>query len=325
MPPIAVRYHVANHSSGNDMILRPFAVFLLGSLLASANAIATSVPADETPIACDNCADMNQPQAPFHVYGNTWYVGTHGVSSVLIVTRDGMILFDGDLPQSAPQIVANIRTLGFKVEDVRWILNSHAHFDHAGGIAALQRISGANVAASALGAATLNLGILPADDPQAGFARTMRFPAVPHVQALLNGETISLDDAVVTAHYTPGHTPGGTTWTWRSCERNRCVDIVYGDSLNPISAPGFRFSDPSRHPTTADALRRSITTVRDLPCDVLISVHPEVSGVLDKAAANARDPSKNAFIDPGACRAYADAADKLLDARLKEEGANAAH
>ena len=268
---------------------------------------------------------MNQPQAPFHVYGNTWYVGTHGVASVLIVTKDGMILLDGDLPQSVPQIVANIKTLGFKVEDVRWILNSHAHFDHAGGIAALQRISSANVAASALGAIALGQGAPTADDPQAGFTKLAHFPPVLHAEALLNGETISLGDTVVTAHYTPGHTPGGTTWTWRSCERNRCVDIVYGDSLNPIAAPGFRFSDPSRHPTTADVLRRSINTVRDLPCDILISVHPAVSHVLDNAAANIRDPSKNALIDPGACHAYADAADKLLDARLKEESTNPAH
>ena len=298
---------------------------LLASVVLAASASTANVPADQAPIDCSSCAGWNQPQTPFRIVGNAYYVGVHGLSSVLIVTKNGLILLDGDLPQSVDQIVANIKKLGYDVHDVRWILNSHAHFDHAGGIAALQRISSANVAASAFGAIALGLGAPPADDPQAGFAKLAHFPAVRHTEALLNGETISLGAVVVTAHYTPGHTPGGTTWTWRTCERSRCVDIVYGDSLSSVSAPGFRFSDPSRHPTTADALRRSINTMRDLPCDILISVHPEMSGVLDKAAANLRDPSKNALIDPGACRAYANAADKLLDARLNEEGATTAH
>jgi len=299
---------------------------LLASLLfASSDAMATPVEPDETPIACGNCADWNQPQAPFRIFGNTYYVGTHGLSSVLISTKDGLILLDGDLPQSVRQIAANIKALGFDVHDVRLILNSHAHFDHAGGIAALQRISGANVGASALGAAALGIGVLPADDPQSDSGKATRFPPVQHVQALLDRETISLGDTTVTAHYTPGHTPGGTTWTWSSCDGIRCVDVVYADSLNPVSASGFGFNDPSRHPTTAETLRHSIAVVRALPCNVLVTVHPDFSSVLDKAAANARDPSKNAFLDSTACRAYADDAAKRLDARLKEESANAAH
>jgi len=299
---------------------------LLASLLfASTNATAARVAPDETPIDCDHCADWNQPQAPFRIFGNTYYVGTHGLSSVLITTKNGLILLDGDLPQSVPQIAANIKTLGFDVHDVRLILNSHVHFDHAGGIAALQRISGANVASSAVGAAALSIGVASVDDPQWDSGKTTHFPPVPHVQALLDGEAISLGDTAVTAHYTPGHTPGGTTWTWKSCESLRCVNVVYADSLSPVSAPGFRFSDPSRHPTTADTLRRSIGIVRGLSCSILITVHPDFAGVLDKAAANARDPRKNAFLDSMACSAYADDADKRLDERLKDESGNAAH
>ena len=299
---------------------------LLASLLfASTDAMSVPIAPDETPIACDNCADWNQPQAPFRIFGNTYYVGTHGLSSVLIATKNGLILLDGDLPQSVRRIAGNIKALGFDVHDVRLILNSHAHFDHAGGIAALQRISGANVGASAFGAAALSVGVLPADDPQSDPGKAAHFPPVQHVQALLDGETIALGETIVTAHYTPGHTPGGTTWTWRSCEGLRCADIVYADSLSPVSAPGFRYSDTPRNPTTGDILRHSIAVVRGLHCEVLVTVHPEFSNVLDKAATNARDPSKNAFMDPVACHAYADDADKRLDARLKEESANAAH
>jgi metallo-beta-lactamase class B len=295
---------------------------LIASLLLASTG-ASSMP-DETPIACGKCANWNQPQAPFRVYGNTYYGGMHGLSSVLIVTTDGLILLDGDLPQSAQAIARNIKTLGFDVHDVRWILNSHVHFDHAGGIAALQRISGANVGASALGAAALRAGVVPADDPQFDSGKATRFPPLPHVQAILDGETISLGDTTITAHYTPGHTPGGTSWTWRSCDDTRCLEIVYADSINPVSLGDFRYGDSSRNPTTADVLRRSIGVIRGLRCDVMISVHPDVSGVLDKAAANARDPSKNAFLEPLACRTYADEFEKLLDAKLVEERTNAA-
>ena len=88
------------------------------------------------------------PQQPFRIYGNSYYVGTHGLGSVLITSAAGHVLIDGDLPESVPQIVAHIRSLGFKAEDIKLIVNSHVHFDHAGGIAELQKLSGARVAAS---------------------------------------------------------------------------------------------------------------------------------------------------------------------------------
>ena len=307
------------------MIPALLALLLSASTDATAPTVPVRIPADETPIACDNCNDWNQPQAPFRIIGNTYYVGMHGLSSVLITTKDGLILLDGDLPQSAQLIAEHIKTLGFDVHDVRWILNSHVHFDHAGGIAALQRMSGANVGASALAGDTLHLGLLPPDDPQFDSGKATRFPNVQHVQAVLDRETIELGGVTVTAHYTPGHTPGGTTWTWRSCENHRCVDIVYADSLSPFAAGDYRFGDTSRHPTTADVLRHSIDVIRELPCDVLISVHPDASGVLEKAAANVRDPSKNAFLDRASCTAYADTYLKALDARLKDEAAGIAH
>lgn len=295
------------------------AALVASLLLASAKPDTPTKYADETPINCDDCADWNQSQAPFRIFGNTYYVGTFGLSSALVVTKDGLVLFDGDLPQSAHLIAEHIKALGFDIHDVRWILNSHAHSDHAGGIAALQRMSGAKVGASTRGAEALRAGDVPADDPLAGLASGTRFPPVPQVQAFRDGDTITLGGVTITARATPGHTPGGTTWTWRSCEGAHCADIVYADSLNSISAPGYRYSDTSRKPTTTDILRRSIATVRALPCDIVISVHPGISGVLDNAAANTQDPSKNAFLDPGSCRAYADHYAQSLDARLQQE------
>ncbi|KFN42531.1 subclass B3 metallo-beta-lactamase [Arenimonas oryziterrae] len=285
-------------------------------------ALATpAVHADTTPIECDNCAEWNQPHAPFRLIGNSYYVGVDGLSSVLIVGKQGHVLIDGALPQSAERIAANIRTLGFRVEDVKWIVNSHAHYDHAGGIAALQRLSGAQVAASVLGAATLRAGTADDADPQHGYGDAMRFPPVAKVRELRDGEVLALGELRITAHYTPGHTSGGDTWTWRSCEGKVCRNLVYADSLTPVSAPGFRY--------TADGgariaqFRRSIATVRALPCDVLISAHPGLSNLFDKQQARDRRGKKNALIDPNACRAYADDAEARLGKRIAEERAQA--
>jgi metallo-beta-lactamase class B len=112
-------------------------------------AAAAAAPADLTPIDCRACPEWNLAREPFALHGRSWYVGTEGLSAVLIDTGDGLVLIDGALPQSAPLIAANIASLGFRLGDVKWILNSHPHFDHAGGIAALQRMSGAKVATTA--------------------------------------------------------------------------------------------------------------------------------------------------------------------------------
>src|SRR5581483_12435798 len=126
-------------------------IFLLSGGLMGAGACAAEG------ISTDRAA-WNAPQAPFRIYGNTWYVGPHGLSSILVDTGQGLALFDGDLPESAPQIEAHIRALGFRVHDIKWVFNSHAHIDHAGGIAALQRASGAQVLASSGGARAMELG-----------------------------------------------------------------------------------------------------------------------------------------------------------------------
>ncbi len=271
-------------------------------------------------IDCDSCAAWNGAQDPFRVFGNTYYVGVAGLSSILITSSAGLILLDGGLPQSAPAIDAHIRALGFRTEDVRLILNSHAHFDHAGGIAALQRASGATVAASPAGARALEQGAPVPDDPQFGFGRRAnQFPEVRRVRVIKDGDTLRVGELAVTAHLTPGHTPGSTTWTWRSCEGTRCLDVVYADSLNAVSAPGFRFTGDRRHPGIVESFRRSIATVERLPCDILLSVHPEFSDMTAKLARRAVNPDPNPFIDRQACRAYAAAASTALDRRIAEE------
>lgn len=269
-------------------------------------------------IRCESCAEWNAPQTPFRVFGNTYYVGVAGLSSVLITSNAGLILLDAALPQSVTAIDEHIRALGFHTADIRLILNSHAHYDHAGGIAALQRATGARVAASAAGKAALERGRPTADDPQFAIPDN-GFPAVRDVQTVADGETLRVGDVAVTAHLTPGHTPGSTTWTWRSCEGARCLDVVYADSLTAVSADGFKFSGDATRPSVVETFRRSIAAVEHLPCDILLSVHPEFSGLATKLAERAKNRAVNPFIDPGACRAYAGSALTALNRRIASE------
>jgi metallo-beta-lactamase class B len=276
----------------------------------------------DPPHKCGNCDEWNKPRAPFRLYGNSYYVGTDGLSAILVTSPQGHILLDGALEQSAPLIDASIRKLGFKTEDVKLILNSHGHYDHAGGIAALQRASGATVAASASGASALARGENTPDDPQFGFGRAENgFPPVRNVRVVKDREVVKVGDLAIEAHLTPGHTPGSTAWTWRSCEGSTCLNMVYADSLTAVSAPGFRYTGDAKTPSRIEAFRKSIATVAALPCDIVVSTHPQFTNIDQKLKARAAKPAVDPFIDPAGCREYAADAAKRLEARVAEETA----
>lgn len=290
---------------------------LFASLTFTMMIAAASEPADIAPIECDSCADWNQPHAPFRIHGGSYYVGVDGLSAMLIDTGDGLVLLDGGLPQSAPLIADNIRRLGFKLEDVRWIGMSHPHFDHAGGIAALVRMNGgrAEVLATQAGADALRAGDAPADDPQAGFGAEMKFPPVhSRIRLMADGEALTVGSTTFRLIATAGHTPGGNSWTWKSCEGAQCLDLVYADSLNPVSAPGFHYgpADSAR----VKEFRASIARVGSLSCDILVSAHPGFSKLFERQ-------ERQQLVDASACRAYAEDARKRLDQRLDEEEAQA--
>jgi metallo-beta-lactamase class B len=206
---------------------------------------------------------------------------TVGSRSTIHFSAADCILIDGALPESAPLIVADIRSLGFRVEDVKFIVNSHAHFDHAGGVAELQRLSGARVATSQWTADVMNKGAVPRDDPQ--FGTLAPFARVARNETIKDGENLSVGTVTVTAHLTPGHTPGGTSWTWRSCENGRYLNLVYADSLTPVSASGFLFSRRKAYPH-ADDFKRSFSFLESTPCDILVTPHPEASNLAASGA-----------------------------------------
>lgn len=257
-------------------------------------------------------------EAPVHVYGNTYYIGTRGLSAVLIVSSEGHVVIDGTVPEAASDLLANVRGLGFDTRDIKYVLNSHAHFDHSGGIAAIQEASGATVLSSPAGAAALSKGRGGPDDPQ--YTVITPFPAVANTKVLPDRGSIEIGSTKITVHYTPGHTPGGTSWTWRSCERERCLDVVYADSLNAVSADDFRYSGDPRYPNAAADLRASIDRIEKLSCDIVISAHPEGSGFWEKVERR-KNGEANALTDPNGCRAYAQGARERLNARLERERA----
>jgi metallo-beta-lactamase class B len=289
-----------------------------GVLVCFLAVICCCVAAGQKVRSCANCVALNKTQPPFRIFGNTYYVGTHGLSSVLITSPAGHVLIDGDLPESVGQIVDNIRSLGFRVENVRLILNSHVHFDHAGGIAELQRRSGARVVASQWSAEVLRKGGMGKGDPQYGTVPPIA--AVKNVSVFRDGESLHVGEITVTSHLTPGHTPGGTSWTWKTCEGAVCYDMVYADSLNPISAPGFRFNKSREYPQAIEDFEKSFAFFETTPCDVLITAHPDVSGLWDRMTLREKGAKPDPLVDSGACRKLAEDGREKLRQRLASEG-----
>lgn len=281
-------------------------ILAASALLAAGTAQAADDPLLK-PILPDYAKRWMAPQGPVHVYGNTWLVGTAGIDIGLIRTKAGLILIDGAFPQAVPMIKANIRNLGLSVSDIKFILSTEPHWDHASGMAAIARDSGATVIASAQAAAVLR----GADDPGDPQGALEHYPAPERIRIAKDGEPIVLGDVAVIPQFTPGHTTGSMSWTWRACEGTACKQLVFSSSLTAVAGDGYRFSDPA-HEGRVALFRGSFARMRKLPCDILITAHPEQSGIAEKIAAGN-------FVDRNACRTYADAMEKRLDDQIAGE------
>lgn len=257
-----------------------------------------------------HCADdsgWDDPGPPFRVFGNTYYVGTCGIASILVTGDQGHILIDSGTEKGAELVVANIRALGFDPADVEVLLMSHEHGDHIGGMGRLQQLTGARLLASRPAAQTMTTGKLSEEDPQfagGGPQNLARVDGEVH-----DGVPVHLGALALTPMASPGHTPGATSWLWRSCEGTECRSIVYSDSLTPVSSAGYRFGN---HPAYLAEFRRSLARLAQLDCDVLVTPHPSASGMRDRLLTGD-------LADAGACKAYTDSRTKMLDERLAQE------
>jgi metallo-beta-lactamase class B len=266
--------------------------------------------------SADRNPEWVEHQKPFKLYGNSYYVGTHGLGSILITSDQGHVLIDGAVPEAAQMIAASVKALGFRVEDIKIILNTHAHFDHAGGIAELQRLTGAKVWASPWTAKAFAHGQLP-DDPQFGALEPIA--KIENVSVLKEGQTISVGPLKLVAHFTPGHTGGGTSWTWKSCEEQRCLDMVYADSLTPVSAPKFRFTGK---PDLLGQFDKSYAVLAAVPCDILITPHPGASNLWERLKKRESQSNRDALLNTRACDMYVEVSRENLRKRLAQESAN---
>ena len=259
---------------------------------------------------CKDWDEWDKPAPPVRIHANTYLVGTCGISSILIVGDQGDILIDGGPEDAANLIAANIRAVGVRLPDIKYILTSHEHYDHVGGIAKLQELSGASVITSAPAARIIASGKPAADDPQGELQKP--FPAARVGRIVGEGDEVRLGNLMLTAIATPGHTAGALSWRWVGCDGGVCRTIVYADSLSPVSNGSYRFSD---HPASLATFRASIAKIAASPCEILLTPHPSASDMRTHLAAG------KPLLDPDACRNYAAQLTRNLDARLAKEAA----
>lgn len=254
-------------------------------------------------------AAKNLPVAPFRIVGNVYYVGASDVASYLVESSAGFVLIDAGFAETAPQIESNIRTLGFKLSDVKILLIGHAHPDHVGGLAALQRDTGARVEA-------MDVEVLPLENNGRGtFYRGDRrlFDSVKVDRILQDNDKVELGGAVLVAHRTAGHTPGCTTWTLKTNDHHRSYNVVF---LCQLTSPeGEALTKNPDYPNAVSDFKHTFDTLRTLPCDVPLAEHGTAFHLADKMRRRA-DDRNNPFVDPSGCRDLVNVASREFDEAL---------
>ncbi len=256
---------------------------------------------------CSDWDDWDKPGPPFQIYANSYYVGTCGITSILIVGEKGHILIDGGTESGAFIISENIRSLGYNLSDVKLLLHSHEHFDHVAGLAALQRLTGAELYASKAAQPVLTTGKSISSDPQHGMHEP--FPPANVARTVQDGEVIHLGNITLRAIETPGHTQGALSWQWEDCEDDLCEWIVYADSLSPISRDDYKFS---AHPSYLASYKVGVGKLSQLNCTLLVTPHPSASKMRDRL----KDGQLNSI---DGCKNYANSISKKLQSRIEKE------
>ena len=269
-----------------------------------------SPPVTELLKGCDQKDGWADPAPPARIDGQVYYVGTCGITVLLVASAQGHVLLDAGPEEAAPLVLASIRRLGLNPRDVRWLLVSHAHFDHVGGLAALQKATGAKIAALPDQARELERGTPFPDDPQFGLIHG--FAPVKVDRLVKDGVPFLLGPNRFTAFATPGHTRGSTSWVIRGCGKKTCSAIAYTDSTSAVSADSYRFSD---HPAWVAMFRKGVARIATLPCSINLTPHPSQSALFERLAGDAP------VADHEQCKRYSQQALTKLDERLAKERA----
>jgi metallo-beta-lactamase class B len=257
------------------------------------------------------------PLPPRHIIGNIHYVGPAGVSSWLITTPEGHILIDSTFEECVPQICANVEKLGFRVSDIKLLLSSHAHVDHAGGHAAMKARTGARIVASAADARLLETG--GAEDFSPFPKDLLAYQPVKADRIVADGDAVSLGGVTLTAHLTPGHTQGATTWTMPLKDGERTYQVVFFSSVS-IAEPTPLLNDPA-YPTIAEDYEATFTKLKALPCDIFLAPHADQFGLTAKLKRLDGGANPNPFIDPAGWKAFLATAEQVFRKQLAAEKA----
>nr|WP_041756324.1 subclass B3 metallo-beta-lactamase [Bradyrhizobium sp. ORS 278] len=251
-------------------------------------------------------ATWNTPTEPFKVIDNIYYVGTNGLASYLITTPQGHILIDTVMPESTALIETSIGKLGFKVADIKYVINTHAHIDHTGGLAQIKQETGAQMVAGAKDVPLLEGGFYPGREEE----RYLNFPPVKVDRAVREGDTVTLGGVTLTAHETPGHSPGCTSWTTEVKDGDATRSVIFFCSATV--ALNQLVGRPT-YPGIVDDYKKTYAWAKTVHPDVLLAPHPEMYGMADKRAKIA-DGAPNPFVKPGEFNAYLD----KLEAQFNE-------
>lgn len=270
-----------------------------------------------SPAVAQTPHEGNQPFPPYKIMGNLYYVGADDITAYLVATPAGHILLNSGYVETVPLIRDSIRKLGFRVEDVKILLNSQAHGDHVAGQAAMRKLTGAKVYSSQPDAVVIESG--GKADPRWGREETYPPVKVDHIVG--DGEQVKLGGSVLVAHLTPGHSIGCTTWTMQVSEGGKHYDVVFvgGVTINP----GVHFVGRPTYPGIADDFARTFRVLRALQCDVFLGAHGKYYGMLRKYRQMQQSPQPNPFIDPQGYRDLIDRSEKAYLDQLKRETAAA--
>ncbi len=256
---------------------------------------------------------LNRPVEPFRVIGNVHYVGPSGVSSFLIATPEGHILIDTGFEATVPLIREGVAKLGFRPEDIKILLSSHAHFDHVGGHARMKELTGASIVMSAADADLLAHGgkgdVVPLGDELASY------PPARADRIVRDGETVTLGGTTLTAHLTPGHTKGCTTWTMDVAEGGKTYRVVFYGSTTVL--PGVKLVGNPVYSAIADDFAASFRTLKSLPCDVFLAPHGAMFGLEEKARRLKAGEPSNPFIDPDGYRGFVERSERIFADQLR--------
>jgi metallo-beta-lactamase class B len=257
----------------------------------------------------------NTPTEPFKMIGNVYYVGTDGLASYLITSPQGHILVDTVMPEATSQIKASIEKLSFKVTDIKFLLNTHAHIDHTGGLAELKQASGGKLVAGEADKPLLEGGYYPGAQEDAALA----FPPVKVDRTVREGDTVTVGDVTLTAHETPGHSPGCTSWAFsvKDGDATRSVLIFCSGTV----ALNRLVPNPT-YPGIVTDYRQTFARAKDMKVDVLLAPHPEMYRMQDKRALIS-DGAPNPFVNPGEFNAYAATLEKAFEDALAKQTADA--